>query len=766
VTRGSGPGRGRRAGPVLVAIVLALLVPYGLVAVAPAGPAGAQDEPGPESTAEPTTTEPTTTTTAATTTAATTVTTAPTTTPVTIDRSVVSRPGQGPSLELLGQTSVTRTNGEAPFSLFVRGVNVTDESQIVVTPHKPLRTVIELESVIGQQRAIPAALPQLARVRFGDLPPDPGTGGRRIDVPASAFLPSADDLGTVQPVELGVVGGQSLITFAVLVSDRYAEQGGQTFTVSWLWRMSTAGPAHEPDGSISDEARGQLSDGGALGCFARIARTYSTLPLTFVPDPELVQAWAELRGPDRPTGSTSAPPPSTSEPAGCGSTATYTGFDDFRELVTADSSSVHEVLAQPYVPIDLPAMAAADLGDEVGRQLTAGYDALTTSLGSRAAITSSTRMVERVDAASLQQLRDRGVNRVVVRADELEPVETAGDVNPGRPTTLALADGPIATAVADTVLPNLLVGSEPPAVRVHRFLAAVALAALERPLEQRGLVLGSDASDHYDAALAQVLDLLSGGEHPLLRLDTLSGYFRAVDEEQGEDVLIQRGLAPIEPTALAFNGATIVHTRNTLASYSQWVGADAAADVVATGERDVLVAEHRGLSADATRRYHDEALRPVNELIGQIHFDDELRVTITANKERIPVQFRNDSSLTVPVQVFLSGAKLEFPEGDVQYVDLPPGPSRQSFLVQAQSSGDTTLRIVVRSAPDGRIPIGESRVRIRNFGFSGIAVWITAGAAVFLAVWWMTHWRRNRRSRAPDPDAARATPTGPIDQPA
>jgi hypothetical protein len=182
---------------------------------------------------------------------------------------------------------------------------------------------------------------------------------------------------------------------------------------------------------------------------------------------------------------------------------------------------------------------------------------------------------------------------------------------------------------------------------------------------------------------------------------------------------------------------------------------------VATGERNILVAEHRGLSPAATREYHDEALRPVNELIGQIHFDDDLRVTITANKERIPVQFRNESPLTVRVQVFLSGAKLEFPEGDVQYVDLPPGPSRQSFLVQAQSSGDTTLRVVVRSSPDGRIPIGESRVRIRNFSFSGLAVWITAAAAIFLAVWWMTHWRRNRRSRRPDADAVRANPVGP-----
>ncbi len=337
-------------------------------------------------------------------------------------------------------------------------------------------------------------------------------------------------------------------------------------------------------------------------------------------------------------------------------------------------------------------------------------------------------------------------------------------MHPGRPTTLVLADGPITTAVADTDIPHLLIGDGPPAVRVHRFLAALALAALERPLEQRGLVLGSDASDHYDAALAQVFGLLSAGEHPLLHLDTLSGYFRGVAVEQGEDALIRRELAPVDPQPLAFNGATVVETRSTLASYAQWVGAEAGSSVVARGERDVLVAEHVGLSTNAAREYHDEALRPVNELIGQIQFDDSLRVTITASKERIPITFRNDSQLTVKVQVFLSGAKLEFPEGDLQYVDLPPGQSRQTFLVQAQSSGVTTLRLVVRSAPDGRLPIGESRVRIRNFSFSGIAVYITAGAAVFLAIWWMTHWRRNRRSRGPDPTRGRATPVGPIDQ--
>src|SRR5205814_1043033 len=157
------------------------------------------------------------------------------------------------------------------------------------------------------------------------------------------------------------------------------------------------------------------------------------------------------------------------------------------------------------------------------------------------------------------------------------------------------------------------------------------------------------------------------------------------------------------------------------------------------------------------------AVRPVNELIGQVQFDESLRVTITANRERIPVTFRNGSTLTVKVQVFLSGAKLEFPEGDLQYIDLPPGQSRQTFLVQAQSSGVTTLRLVVRSAPDGRLPIAASSVRSRNFSFSGIAVYITAGAAVFLAIWRMTHWRRNRRSRRPDRHAARASPIGPLD---
>ena len=31
-----------------------------------------------------------------------------------------------------------------------------------------------------------------------------------------------------------------------------------SFTVAWTWRMTTVGPAHEPDGSISDEARSRL----------------------------------------------------------------------------------------------------------------------------------------------------------------------------------------------------------------------------------------------------------------------------------------------------------------------------------------------------------------------------------------------------------------------------------------------------------------------------------------------------------------------------
>ena len=46
---------------------------------------------------------------------------------------------------------------------------------------------------------------------------------------------------------------------------------------------------------------------------------------------------------------------------------------------------------------------------------------------------------------------------------------------------------------------------------------------------------------------------------------------------------------------------------------------------------------------------------------------------------------------------------------------------------------------------DGKLPLGTARYTVRSTVVSGVGIFLTIGAGLFLAIWWITHWRRSRR---------------------
>jgi hypothetical protein len=66
--------------------------------------------------------------------------------------------------------------------------------------------------------------------------------------------------------------------------------------------------------------------------------------------------------------------------------------------------------------------------------------------------------------------------------------------------------------------------------------------------------------------------------------------------------------------------------------------------------------------------------------------------------------------------------------------------------VQARTSGDTALTIVLES-PDRSLRINRTLLTVRSTAASGVGIVLSAGAAVFLVVWWGRDIRRRRRDR-------------------
>jgi hypothetical protein len=102
----------------------------------------------------------------------------------------------------------------------------------------------------------------------------------------------------------------------------------------------------------------------------------------------------------------------------------------------------------------------------------------------------------------------------------------------------------------------------------------------------------------------------------------------------------------------------------------------------------------------------------------------------------------------VRVRIELNSQQLQFPDGTVREVVLPPRSSTVRFAVEARSQGNYPLTLQVTTV-DGGLQVESTRVHVRSTFVSGVGKFLTVGAAAFLAIWWGLDIRkRRRRARA------------------
>ena len=130
------------------------------------------------------------------------------------------------------------------------------------------------------------------------------------------------------------------------------------------------------------------------------------------------------------------------------------------------------------------------------------------------------------------------------------------------------------------------------------------------------------------------------------------------------------------------------------------------------------------------------------------------RVTLTAREADFPLSLQSRLAYPVNVVVELQASnRLSFPGGNRIPVRLAGERTRVKLRVRAPVSGDSPLRVTVRSA-DGTQVLATSRYTVRSTAVSGVGLVLTVGAALFLVVWWARHLRSSARTRgnAPAPE--------------
>jgi hypothetical protein len=626
-----------------------------------------------------------------------------------------SAPEAATQLELIDQSTWVR-RGDV-FRVEVGVNHAPPEARLQLVVHERLTSrsafTATFDGILGPTRATPIAEPVDA------LPPG-SSQGRELAFPVGDGGVSFNQAG-VYPVEVLLTDEtgtaiDSLNTYLLLLPD------GDDFpplAVAVVMEIGAA-PGLKPDGNV-ELTHEELAQ---IGTRAEALRSVPDLPVTVAPVPETLDALAH-----------SDPQPSV-----------------LADLDTALAG--REVVARPYVDLDLEASAHAGFVNEATSSLEAGREVLRSRYVGAVELTTDVWLTDdTVSAREAGIWHDRGIERAVVPPSAVVAVPDLPDGTlPAGTVTLpagGASEGPTAF-VSDQALVGHLLGAEG-RLDAQRFLSELTMIWFERPADPRGVVVRVPDQEPLDPGLvASVFGLLN--DATALRPVSLTELFDTVPPADGDQPPIVE-LAPKGATAdLRWMADPLDRGRRTWTGLAESIDDT---DLVDSLQRSLLIAPGARTHDDDRRAYISRVNAAAHAIAGTVSAPEEFRITLTARDGTIPLTISNTSDQTVAVRVELESSQLEFPNGEQLDLEVPPEGVRIDLSVRTRTSGAFPLNITL-TTPDGSFILDETTFDIRSTAVSGVGLVLSLGAGLFLLVWWTRHWhssRRERTSTPPDPDA-------------
>jgi hypothetical protein len=633
-------------------------------------------------------------------------------------------------ITLAGQTPFTRPDESLQLALDLAGS--ADGLEVAVIVHRAVTSRTEFTQNLAG-KGLGAVEGRLARPATDLATNEAGQRVVDLGVQGPASATALPDPTRIVPGRSGIYPTEVELLRSGTVVDRFVTPlvvvaaGLSPLTMAWVWRFD-ATPAHQPDGTIRKAAEKAMGPAGRLVRTAQTAAA-TDVHLTLAPTPETLRAWSTLS--DQENHQPSGPPP---DGAAAGLTA----------LRTAAQS--HQILRSPFVPIDMAGLLEADLPGEIDAEFGRGADDQQQALGSLPPEPATFLAPGPLDNAALARLRQYGAERLVFPPEALQPREQR--LTTGHPFAVGSRGKPYPAAVTDPDLGRLLDGDEAPALRAARFLAGLSLVALEAPGESRGVVVVSP--EEWDPP-AQLLDAVLRGlkDNPAVAPATLDEYFARVGPEQAGGRTVVRDVATGRP-ADPGDADTIRSLRRQLAAWGGVVEANS--DWLDTADRTILLSRATVLRGDnrGDRKSAAEYLRGTDKLLkgitSKVRGPTDQRVTLTSRRASIPISLLNATGRPIQVRVRLDSDQLRFLDGAERFVTLSSQNTTERFRVESRSTGAFPLEITITS-PDGLLSINKTELTIRSTVVSGVGAVLTAGAGLFLLVWWGNDLRRSRRRR-------------------
>ncbi|HEY8543472.1 MAG TPA: DUF6049 family protein [Acidimicrobiales bacterium] len=610
---------------------------------------------------------------------------------------------QATTIELLEQQPFHHRGDLAVLRLAIEGA--PPDAVLEVERHRAVRSRGAFAETVDDELGSPSRT--LDPVPVTSLTPSP-QGGVEVayDMAADAGL---DDYG-VYPLRLLVVSADGttlaeLVTYLVVLPDE--GNGFPPLSVAFVMEI---GGNHglRPDGTVLVDAETRAAVEARVEVLRR-----SRLPLTVAPSPETLDA---LGAPDADEQST----------------------DLLDRLHVALGGRTP--LARPYVDLDLDALAAANLVTQVPSQADSGAQVIRTRFGTepQGGIWLSGPSLGGGGVDALRQIQAPYVVLPPSAVAEVEGYDA--EEIPTEP--IEVREGGPTGFVADEVLAERLTGTDG-ALTAQRFLAELALVWLSRPSVERGVLVRLPELAPID--VDTVSTALAGlGVSGVSRVVTAKELFDTVppgDDDEGlpEVELAASGdhddLRPlVEPLGRA--QALVPGLAQTVSDSL----------LVSSLQRSLLVALGADTPQGQRRAYIDRVDVAAADVAAKVSAPEEFQITLTAREGTIPLTITNDTGGPVSVRVHLDSNQLEFPGGTVRDEELPPGPTRLDLDVRTRASGAFPLDITITS-PDEAIELDHTTFTIRSTAVSGVGVFLSVGAGLFLLVWWARHWRTAKRSQ-------------------
>lgn len=399
-------------------------------------------------------------------------------------------------------------------------------------------------------------------------------------------------------------------------------------------------------------------------------------------------------------------------------------------------SAAVEVLALPYASPSIPSLMASGLEEDLRRQITQGRDLVESLLG----VTVSTETFHppgsQLDRDSVGALADDGIETLVLGASAVRPLVPPDSIY--SPSATVRLD-----PTTDAIVPDALVEAylDPPpegtVLRSTQLIGELAAHYFEQPSLLRGaaLIVGGEEDGAF------LRPLLRGIRARAPR----SSWLRPVKASQLAAAVppeIRGRLRAPEPEVFSQGFVDAVSdTRAVIDQFESMV--DAPVELPERLRTLLLAAEARRFTVN-----EGEALgfirtirSTVAEEFQKIDAPSGTSVTLTSQEGMIPVTLRTATDYPVRLRVTLRSSRLEFLQGASREVVLDGDSQALTFPVRAQTTGRFPVQILV-DTPGGRL-ISQSEIVVRSTAYNLVALAVTVGAALFLALWWgRRFWRR------------------------